>query len=90
MVWPRQKDARGENTKIDYGMDTTGEKEKRVSKKNVDGRGASSHDNKKFRTRSMDKQRGMAFGLRNTTTAVKTNRIDRYFINGTIFGGKNL
>ena len=28
MVWPRQKDARGENTKINYGMDTTGEKEK--------------------------------------------------------------
>jgi hypothetical protein len=26
MVWPRQKNARGENTKINYGMDTTGEK----------------------------------------------------------------
>jgi len=26
MVWPRQKDARGENTKINYGLDTTGEK----------------------------------------------------------------
>ena len=33
MVWPRQKDARGENTEINYGMDTTGEKEKRTSKK---------------------------------------------------------
>jgi len=35
MVWPRQKDARGENTKINYGLDTKGEKEKRTSKKNV-------------------------------------------------------
>jgi len=28
-------------------------------KNNVDGRSTSSHDNKKFRTRSMEKQRGM-------------------------------
>jgi len=34
-------------------LDTAGEKEKRTSKKNVDGRSTSSHDNKKFRTRSM-------------------------------------
>jgi len=33
MVRPRQKDARGQNSKINYGMDTTGEKEKRTSKK---------------------------------------------------------
>ena len=52
MVRPRQKDARGENTKINYGMDTMGDKEKRMSKKKVDGRSASSHDNKKLRTRS--------------------------------------
>jgi hypothetical protein len=32
-------------------------------------------DNKKFRTRSMKKQRGMAFGFRTTATAVKKNRI---------------
>jgi len=51
-------------------MDTTGEKEKRTSKKNVDGRSTSSHDNKKFRTRSMEKQRGMAFGLQKMATAV--------------------
>ena len=70
MVWPRQKDARGENTKINYGMDTKGEKEKRTSK-NVDGRSTSSHDNKKLRTRSVEKQRGMAFGFRKTATAVK-------------------
>jgi len=77
MVWPRQKDARGENTKINYGLDTVGEKEKRKSKKNVDGGSISSHDNKKFRTRSMEKQRGMAFGFRKTATAVKKNRTDR-------------
>ena len=53
-----------------YGMDTTGEKEKRTSKINVDGRSTSSHDNKKFGTRSMEKQRGMAFGFRKTATAV--------------------
>jgi hypothetical protein len=46
MVWPRQKDARGENTTINYGMDTRGVKKKRTSTKNVDGRSTSSHDNK--------------------------------------------
>jgi len=51
-------------------MDTTGEKENRTSKENVDGKGTSSHDNNKFRTRSVEKQRGMAFGFRKTTTAV--------------------
>ena len=51
-------------------MGTTGEKKKRTSKKNVDGRSTSSHDNKKFRNRSMVKQRGMAFGFRKTATAV--------------------
>jgi len=71
MVWPRQKDTRGENTEINYGLVTTGEKEKRTSKKNVDGRSTSSHENKKFSTRSMEKQRGMAFGFRKTVTAVK-------------------
>jgi len=57
MLWPCQKYARGENTDINYGLDTAGEKEKRTSKKNVDGRSTSSHDNMKFRTRSMKKQR---------------------------------
>jgi len=47
-----------------------GEKEKRMSTKNVDGRSTSSHD-KKFRTRSMEKHRGMAFGFHKTMTAVK-------------------
>ena len=59
-----------ENTKINYGMDTTGEKEKRTSKKNVDGRSTSSCDNKKFGKISVEKQRGMAFGFRKTATAV--------------------
>jgi hypothetical protein len=70
MVWPRQKDARGENPKINYGMDTRGEKKKRTSKKNVVGRSTSSYDSKKFRTRSMDKQGRIAFGFRKTATAV--------------------
>jgi hypothetical protein len=56
-------------------MDTTGEKEKRTSMKSVEGRGTSSHDNKKFRTRSMQKQEGMAFGFRKTATAaIKPDR----------------
>jgi hypothetical protein len=58
-------------TKTNYGMDTTGEKEKRTPKENVDGMSTSRHDNKKFRTRSMEKQRGMAFGFWKTATAVK-------------------
>ena len=48
-----------------------GEKEKRTSKKNMDGSSKSSHDNKKFRTRSMEKQIGMAFGFRKPVVAVK-------------------
>ena len=71
MVWPHQKVARGENTKINCGLDPAGEKEKRTSKKNVDGRSTSSHDKKKFGTGSMEKQRGMAFGFRKTATVVK-------------------
>jgi len=48
-----------------------GENEKRTPKENVDGRSTSSHDNKKLKTRSMEKQRGMAVGLGKTATAVK-------------------
>jgi hypothetical protein len=51
-------------------MDTRGEKKKRTSKKNVDGSSTSSHDNMKFRTISVEKQGGMAFGFRKTATAV--------------------
>ena len=58
-------------------MDTMGEKEKRTSKKNVDGRSTSSHD-KKLRTRSTEKRRGMAFGFLKMVTAVKKNQTDRF------------
>src|SRR5215510_4192140 len=71
MVWPHKKDARREDPKINYGVDTRGEKEKRTPKKNVDGRSTSSHDIKKPRIRSVEKQGGMTFGFRKTATAVK-------------------
>jgi len=78
MVWPGQKDARGEKSKINSMLDTAGEKKKRTSKENVDGRSTSRHDNRKFRAGSMEKQRGMAFGFRKTATVVKkTGRTDR-------------
>jgi Tfp pilus assembly pilus retraction ATPase PilT len=52
------------------------ERRKSPSKKNVDGWSTSSHDSKKFRTRSMEKQGAMAFGFRKTVTAViKSDRI---------------
>ena len=53
-----------------------GENEKVTCKKDVDGRSTSGHDNRKFRTRLMEKQRGMAFGLGKTETVVK-KQIDR-------------
>ena len=71
MILPRQIDAIGANTRTNYVMDTTGEKEKRTPKENVDGKSARRHDNKKFRTRSMEKERGIAFGFRKTATDVK-------------------
>jgi hypothetical protein len=46
----------------------------RTSKKNLDGRSTSSHDSKKFRTRSMEKQGEMAFSFRKTATAVIKTR----------------
>jgi Tfp pilus assembly pilus retraction ATPase PilT len=39
-------------------------------RKKMDGRSTSSHDNKKFRTKSVEKQGGTAFGFRKTATAV--------------------
>jgi hypothetical protein len=63
-------DARRETTKINYGVDTRGKKKKRTSKKNVDGRCTSSHENKTFRSRSAVKQKGIVFGFRKTATAV--------------------
>jgi hypothetical protein len=58
-------------------VDTTGEKEKRTPKENVDGKSRSSHDDKKFRTRLMEKQREMAFGFWKTAAVVKKYRIGR-------------
>jgi hypothetical protein len=49
MVCPCQKDASGENTKINYGMDTRGEKKNRTSKKDVDGMSTRSHNSEKLR-----------------------------------------
>jgi len=49
---------------------TTGKKKKKTSKKNVDGRCTSSHENKTFRSRSVVKQKGMVFGFRKMATAV--------------------
>ena len=51
-------------------MDTTGKKKKRTSKKNMNTRSTSSHGNKEFGTRAMEKQRGMAFGFQKMVTAV--------------------
>ena len=42
--------------------------------------------NKKFRTRSMEKQRGMAFGFRKTATAVKIP--DRYTLFPKLYIGQ--
>src|SRR5215475_12893956 len=55
LQWYVKKDARGETTRINYGVDTRGKKKKRTSKKNVDGRYTSSHENKTFRRRSVVK-----------------------------------
>jgi hypothetical protein len=51
-------------------VDTRGKKKKRTSKKNVDGRCMSSHENKTFGSRPVGKQKGMVFGFRNTATAI--------------------
>jgi len=77
MVRPRQKNTRGENAKINYGLDATEEKEKRTSKKNVDGKSTSSHDNKKFRTRSMEKQEEWCLVSGRRRQLLKTGQTDR-------------
>ena len=62
VVWTRQKDARGQTTRTNYGMDTTGEKEKRTSEKNVDGRSTSSHDIQRPRTGAMENREEWRLG----------------------------
>jgi hypothetical protein len=59
-------------------VDTRRKKKKRTSKKNVDGRCTSSHENKTFGSRSVVKQKEMVFGFRKTATAVIGPEIDRY------------
>ena len=51
-------------------MDTDRKKKKRMPKKNVDRGSTSSHGSKELGTRSMEKERGMEFGLQKTVTAV--------------------
>jgi hypothetical protein len=51
-------------------MDPTGEKKKRPSKENLNKRSTGSHNNNKFETRPIEKQRGMVFGLQKMVTAV--------------------
>jgi hypothetical protein len=36
----------------------------------MNGRSTRNHDSEKYRTKSMEKQRGMVFGFRKTATAV--------------------
>ena len=50
-------------------MDTDRKKEKRTPKKTVDRGSTSSHGNKELGTRSVEKQRGMEFGLWKMATA---------------------
>jgi hypothetical protein len=54
-------------------------KKKRTPKEDLDRRSASSHDSKKCAARSVEQQRGMAFGFRKTATVVITpdGRTDR-------------
>jgi hypothetical protein len=58
-------------------MDTTGEKEKRTSKKNVDGKSTSSHDDKTFTTKSMETGRNGVWFLEDGDSCYKTGEIDR-------------
>jgi hypothetical protein len=58
-------------------VDTRQKKKKRTSKKNVEGKCTSGHENKAFRSRSVVKQKGMVFGFRKTATAVVGQEIDR-------------
>jgi len=51
-------------------VDTVGEKKKRTPKKNMEGRGTSSHEKKTFRNGLVVKQEGMVFGFRKTAEAV--------------------
>jgi hypothetical protein len=49
----------------------------RTSKKNMDGRSTSSHDDKKFRTRSMEKRRNGFWFPEDGDSCYKSGEIDR-------------
>jgi hypothetical protein len=65
------KGCQRKESKINYGMDPTRKKKKRMPKEDLDT-SASSHDSKKCGARSVQKQRGMAFSFWKTATAVIT------------------
>ena len=57
-----------------------GKKKKRTSKKNVDGRCMSSHENKTFRTRSVVKQKGKVVWVpEDGDSCHKTGKIGYYY-----------
>jgi hypothetical protein len=59
-------------------VDTRGKKKKRTSKKNVDGRCTSSHENKTFGSRPVVKQKGKVFGIpEDGDSCHKTGKTDR-------------
>jgi hypothetical protein len=68
MLWPRQKDVTGEETKTNYVKHTAQQKEKWTPKGNVDGRNTSSHDNKNLEP---DQEIGITFGFWKTATALE-------------------
>jgi hypothetical protein len=70
MVWPRQKDDRGENTKINYGMDTR-ERRKKGSPRKTWMEGVQAAMTTRNLKPAQWRKRGMAFGFRKTATAVK-------------------
>ena len=61
---------------------------KRTSKKNVDGRSTSSHDNKEFRNRSMEKQRNGVSFPEDGDSCYKTGWIDSIIL--LWWGGGNI
>jgi hypothetical protein len=59
-------------------VDTWGKKKKMTSKKNVDGRCTSSHENKTFRNRSVvEKKRNGVWVPEDSDSCHKTGKIDR-------------
>jgi hypothetical protein len=55
IMWPRENEARGQNTKLIMEWILRERRKRGRPRENVDGRSTSSHDNEKFRTRSIEK-----------------------------------